>query len=496
MKRRTAYIVLAIIFAIVLSSRLYFALQTADFSYDAYDELRQIEHIKETGKPIYQDDLSFSGRTNVFAPFFYYLIAFFSFFMPVVLAAKIIPNILAACTVFIVYLVTHELTKKHLASLISALFSGFLLVFFTRTLNTISPYTLVIPLIFLITYCILKIKKPAYLYLTLVLMLILVLSHITAFLLIFALVFFFLIARLENFELLKERIELLLFITFLTFWFNFIIYKNAFLVHGAKVIWQNTPILILSSYFTEITFLQVIYAIGVIPLILGVYAIYYNFFEQKQKPTYLFMGFAIAVFLLLWFKLIPLDVGLIFLGVVLTILAGVGLEIMIGYFNKTRFSKVAPYIISILLVLFIITSVFPLINAATMEMRDKPRYAEKQALEWLGNHTENDSIILGTMKEGHVINYFAGRKNVIDSNFLMVPLADQRYADVNRIFTTPYKPDSVRLLNQYGITHIYFSPTARQTYNISKVYYIHDEECFLLLYNETVQIYLSRCRID
>ena len=496
MRKKTALIILGLIFAVVLAGRLWFALQTSDFSYDGYYELRQIESVRETGKPIFQDDLSYSGRTQIFPPLFHYVIAFFTLFMPVTLAAKIIPNILASLTLVIVYFITFELTKRHGASLISAFFSGFLLIFFTKTLNTVSPYTLVIPLTFMIAYCFLKIKEPKYLYAALILLLCLVLTHTAAFILVLALLFFFLIAKLESFKPVKERVDLFIFLTFLIFWFNFIIYKNAFLAHGARVIWQNTPQQILSSYFSQITFLEAVYAMGVIPLIFGVYAVYHSFFENRQRSAYLFVAFAISVFVLLWFKLIELNVGLMFLGVVLAILAGVGMKLLAEYFKKTRFPKMGACLIVVFLVLFFMTSVFPLLNAAAVEIQETPSYEEKAALEWLNNHTSKDAIVLATLNEGHVINYLGQRRNVIDSNFLMIPLIDQRYEDVNLIFRTPYKTDALRKIGEYGVTHIYLSPLAEQEYGLVEPVYIDDPECFSLVYNETVRIYLVLCGMD
>jgi uncharacterized membrane protein len=496
MRKSVAVAILVLIFAIVLGGRLFFALQTDDFSYSAYYDLRQIEHIKETGKPLYQDELSYGGRTHIFSPFFYYFLSLFTLFMPVTLVAKIIPNLLASLTVFIIYVITYELTQKEWPSLISAFFSGFLLVFFAKTINAISPHTLVLPLIFLFAYCFLKMDKPNYLYISLILILLLVLTHIVVFILILALLIYFLIAKLENFQPSPKGLELLLFLTFLVFWFDFILYKKAFLVHGGSVIWQNTPIQILSSYFTNITVLQTVYAIGLVPLIFGVFAVYHNFFEKKQRSTHLFIGFALASFLLLWFKLITLDLGLMFLGLVLAILAGIGMKLMADYFNKTRFPKAGPTLVVVLLVLFVFTSVLPLLSAVTVEMKDRPDYAEKEALLWLRNNTPNDAVVLATLKEGYAVNYFANRKNVIDSNFLMIPLIEQRYDDVNLIFTTPFKTDAVRKLNEYGVTHIFFSPLARQQYNITKIAYIDDPECFTLLYNGEVQIYSVQCRIS
>ena len=91
------YIWLALIFSLVLGMRLYFAFQAPYFSEDAYFNIRQVEHIRETGLPLFKDDLSYSGRNFLFQPFFQYILAFFNLFMPLNLVCKLLPNIFASC---------------------------------------------------------------------------------------------------------------------------------------------------------------------------------------------------------------------------------------------------------------------------------------------------------------------------------------------------------------------------------------------------------------
>ena len=76
---------------VILSFRLFFAFSTETFDYDAYLGIRQINEILETNSPVFNDPLSYGGRTLLFSPLFYYLMAFFSIIVPY--ALKIIPNI-------------------------------------------------------------------------------------------------------------------------------------------------------------------------------------------------------------------------------------------------------------------------------------------------------------------------------------------------------------------------------------------------------------------
>jgi len=77
MKKHT--IALILIFLLALGFRLYFTFQTESLDHEAYFTVRQIQSITQTGTPIYQDPLSFGGRTLLFTPIFHYFLAIFNF---------------------------------------------------------------------------------------------------------------------------------------------------------------------------------------------------------------------------------------------------------------------------------------------------------------------------------------------------------------------------------------------------------------------------------
>ena len=103
---------LLLIFLLILSFRLYFSFQTPNFDYDAYFNIRQVDSIKEHDIPAFSDPLSYSGRTLPFLPLFHYIIALFTIFIPLAAVLKILPNVFASLTVFVVYLAAYELTKR------------------------------------------------------------------------------------------------------------------------------------------------------------------------------------------------------------------------------------------------------------------------------------------------------------------------------------------------------------------------------------------------
>ena len=91
---------LYIIFLLVLVFRLFFAFQSEEFNDDnAYFTLRNVESIQQTGKPLFNDELSYGGRQTVFLPLYYYILAaFYSVFGE--LTFKIITSILFSSLIF------------------------------------------------------------------------------------------------------------------------------------------------------------------------------------------------------------------------------------------------------------------------------------------------------------------------------------------------------------------------------------------------------------
>ena len=497
MRLKKHHYTLILLFVIVLSFRLYFAFQTPYFSDDnSYYILRNVEHIRETGLPMYNDELSYSGRSLFFSPFFHYILAFFNLFIPLVLVGKIIPNIFASLIVFAVYLLSMEITKQKKAALFASFAAAFIPIFIRETINSVSVFSLLIPLMFFIIYAILKINtdKRFASYLIIVTALFIFLDT-TSVILIMALIIYFFLTKTEDIEQNKAELEIVLFSCFLFFWLYFVMFKKAFLLHGLGIIWQNIPNVLLSNYFSNLTILESIFAIGIIPFIFGIFIIYDYFFKRKSKSIYLMISLALAVFILSWFRLIPIITGLMFLGSILVVLFSQYIKNFVVYINKTKMHKHINKFLLFFILLIILSSIFPSFiysRNATERTIDKNKV---DAYIWLKENTPKDSVVLGTVQEGHLITYFGNRKNVIDSNFLLIDNIDQMVIDIERIYTTQYKVEAVRLLNKYNVNYIILSDLAIYEYNIDELRYI-EEECFSLVYDNEVKIYKSTCRVQ
>jgi len=485
------------IFLAVLSFRLTFAFQTPYFSDDnSYFILRQAEYISKTGLPLYNDPLSYSGRTLFFSPFYHYLLAFFDLFLPITLVGKIIPNVLASLIVFAAYLVTYEITKQKKASILAALAAGFLPIFVRETINSVSLFSLVLPLLLFIIYILLKLgADKRYTFYLIVLMTLLIISDNISFVLILGLIFYFLLTRTEDIEQNKAELEIILFSCFLFFWLNFIIFKKAFLLYGAAMIWQNIPNILLSNYFFKISILESIFAVGIVPFTLGIFVIYDYIFKHKNKSIYMLISIALSSFILSWLKLIPLVYGLILLGAILVLLFGQYAKSFFVYISKSKFSQKLNLILFLMFFLIFITSVIPSFLYAYSAIKNVPSEADINALVWLKENTPENATILGNVNEGHLITYFANRKNVWDSNYLLIKNIDQRFNDTQIIYTGIYKVDAIRLLNKYNVDYILLLQETKRLYSVDSLKYVTND-CFSIVYNNSTIIYNSFCKIE
>lgn len=118
---------------------------------------------------------------------------------------------------------------------------------------------------------------------------------------------------------------------------------------------------------------------------------------------------------------------------------------------------------------------------------------ELSALIWLKEQTNEDSIVMSSHQEGNYITQIAKRRNVIDDNFMLIKNIDQRYNDVELVFTTTSQAKALQALNKYKVNYVYFSDRTKQIYNIDEIAYT-DDNCFKEVYRtEGAGIYKVRC---
>ena len=180
------------------------------------------------------------------------------------------------------------------------------------------------------------------------------------------------------------------------------------------------------------------------------------------------------------------------LSILLVILSSYSLKLTFNFFSKTKFSKLIIPVLVILLVIFLFSSVLPILSLAPSSL-NTPSVEEVEALNWLKSNTEEDSSVLSRVEEGYIMNYFASRKNVMDPSFLFVSNINQRYSDINDLFSARLEIDALKLLTRYDVDYIYFSNRFKNQNDPDALFYASDPECFEPVYNQSILIYKVKC---
>lgn len=461
------------------------------FAPEGYFYFRQIEHMASEWELLSYDELSYGGRFVITSPFFLVFMAFWYFLFPSVSTLQIIPQVFVALLPMTVFLTVREMTKRNDAAFFSALMSAFIPVVFAETLFSLSPLTLALPLSFLLVYFFLRNTAVPFV----VCAVALALTHPSSIIPIFGFLFYLIISRLAGFKVERPELELILFSTFFTLWIHFLFYKKAFLVHGLSFIHQNIPAALLSRYFTEISLAIALLQIGVYPLLWGIASISKYLFKTKDKLVFPIISLSLAVTLFLWLRFVAPSVGFMFLGVCLTILAGPVYVEVAAYFTKTRFSSLAPFAAVAAFLIVIPSLVLPSIYFAGQQRITLVSPALFDGLQWLRGNSSPQDVVLAVPSEGFVVASIAGRKSVMDTNFLLAPDAPERFADVERMFTSSFPTEAVALFNKYGVDYILVSPAAQRRFDVDQSLY--SIPCLEEVYNQrNVVIYHSQCKLS
>ena len=128
--------------------------------------------------------------------------------------------------------------------------------------------------------------------------------------------------------------------------------------------------------------------------------------------------------------------------------------------------------------LIVATSLLPSFSFAFQQQTPSPE--EMDAFYWLKDNTPENSTILVTLTEGHLLNYVSERKNLMDGEFGLIKNIEERFKHMNSLYVTKYQTQAVNILDRYDIRYLLFSPQAKEEYQIEEFAYL-DETCFELV---------------
>jgi hypothetical protein len=481
------YILLALIFFAVFGARLYFSLQSPYFTYDGYFSERQVSTIMLTGLPSF-NHLSYSE--HFFLPTFQYVLAGFSYFVPV--ALKVMPAFFASLAVIGAYLLAFQLTRSKTASLCSAFIAGFTPFYFSETLNSLSVYTLVIPLFLFLLYFFLRLRERHFILLFVAGVILLALTDASALILVLGFLLYLALAEADKIEHSRLETELIIFSSIFVAWLSFIVFRSPLLKYGLSAIWQNLPPEILSQRFASLTPIRAIYSIGILPVLAGVFVIYRYMLREKVKQIYLMMSFALVIFLLLWLQLVEVKVGLFFLGAILAVLFSQFYALFSAYLDQTKAAMFKVPILAVLMMILAASLIIPSFAAAS-QPQDIPSKELIAAMGWIANNTENSSVVLAPFEYGHLIAAVAQRRNVLDSNFIFAKDAGQRFSDIKTIYYGNQETEGVRLMGNYYVNYII--PVWEKGVVVPS-YLDTDKDCFRQVYYPFPRVYKALCDVS
>ncbi len=499
MKRSTK--ILFGLFLVTLAVRLFFAFTIPNFTYESYFHLRQVEHILDTGVPLYHDSLSYGGRDLSFLPCFHYFMAFFGLLLPLPFIAKVMPNLLIATLVLTSYLISRKITRHETGSLLAAFIAGFLPLLFST--NSFTVTTLFLPLTFLNIYAFVNLQKDArqskkqlrrYLYLYLASFFILSITSPLASILLIGWGIYILLSVLEGKKIHRAELEIILFSLFFFLWIQFLFFKRSLAEEGISFIWQNVPSRIIAQYFPKFSIGEALVLVSIIPFFAGAVVVYRSLFKLKNQKAFLLISFVIAATMLTWLRLIRFKQSLAFFSIILAILFASFYRDLEKYIRKTRLAHYKRYLLPAAVILLLLSTVLPAINTAWQQ--DTPTKEEIAAFQWLSENTPPKTTALATLEEGHLVTYYGKRRNLMDDRFILVHDTEQRFQDLTSLFTTKFQTQGLDLTEHYRIEYLVLTPSAKEKYNLKHNFPYSTKRCFEPVYSNETVIYKRRCQLQ
>lgn len=491
MKRTIALMLFGVILVSVLI-RVFFSYQTPYLSYDeSYSFLLSLDSFIENPSILDQRDHLYQYLTVA-------LFGIFSLVFSYEFMFKFIGPLVSASTILLVYAITFQITKNQVSSVVAGLSSAFIPIFYLHFTNRASSLILAVPFFLLMIYVLFSIdSKTAVYYVPLLL----VFPFVTplSLLFLFSLAIYFILLQLEGKKPSKVSFEAILFSVFFLMWAALLMFKNAFLLHGPQVIWQNIPSVILDSYFSKTTLIEAIYNIGILPFFWGSYAVYRFFLGEKTRYHNTLFSILIALILLLWLKLIELHLGILLVGLILSIFSGMHYTYYVTLIRNSKFYKHLNAVHVFIFISFFMTSIIPSISFAQESVSHAPDIEQVESLERLSHLTADGAVLLFPLTEGSMSEYYTNRTSFLTRDYLYVNNVNQKVADIKTIYTTQSKIDALELLEKYQINYVIITPLVVDLYNITELSYVKEVQenpCFDRLRVSYIEAYEVLCGVN
>jgi hypothetical protein len=480
-------IALLFVFLVVFLVQIGISLQVSNLSYESYFHINRAKDILEQ-KGVEMQNYYFD---NSALPIVDYFLAFFGLFFSLLISVKIINALLISLCVVIIYFFVKEFTKDKNIALLCSIFSGFIPVFFKEFTNTFNSSLFAI-VIYLITlfFFIKSMNKFIFIRYFIISLIILIFISPLSIIFIANFIIYFLLLNAEKIRIRLSEIEIFLFSMIFGIWLYIILYKQIIISQG--FISFLKPIFVRNLMVSPlINFVFIISLIGIIPLLLGVFGVY-QIIIKKSDRNLLFMGsFVITLIVFLISNIIDQRIVLSLLSFSLIICSSIAFTKFKETSKLIKIKWVYKLLISILIALFIITSIIPSVSNAIISAHNIPDNNDITALIWAKDNIDDNEIIIGTIEESYVISFFSNNKNPLQT---LKDLDSEHKEKVFSVIDSKMYVESIRILSLENINYVYLSHSKLKEMDELELKKF-EEDCFEEVYSDKSRIFKKLCII-
>ena len=490
------FLVAVSIFAISLAVFVSVDFFSDDFS---YFELLQAKAISQTGFPDYDNSFVIGSSRLVFMPLYEYMLGITYWMFGSILSLKILQSILLALIPIAVFRLSYELRGEHLPALLSAMIGGFVPVIWQLSSNSLSKIPIVIILMLLSTEFYLKsLSNKKFLGLFYISFIVLSLTSNTSILFVCAIAFGIFLSSIDNKKINSTEIELLSFCLAVAIFVVVVTYGARISNIGTKIIWFNTPSQVLSLEYQDFNLAQLIYSLGIFPMIYGSYSLYLlTTAQESKKRDYTIMSFILMALLLLWLKMVPWKIGFSVLGIFLAVQFTDFFILLRTGINKSKISMYKQHIYYFAVVFFIIGSLIPSVVYAKFSTDNIASQSLVNAMIFLKENSMEGEAVAIHPRESHLLQYLTLRRVVIDSNYIALDSPETRYLELQRIFSEKFETNAREILDEYGISYIFITASSKNDYEVEELAYAKDSPYFEMIHNDGENIiYKYNCPLE
>lgn len=423
--------VIALIFTAALIIRLLPAL-THDhpIGVDSYYHIRIAKEIQKLQSiPLY-DNLSFGGRNHEYPPGTHLTLAILSSVseMPVEVMAEIVPTIVGAFGVVILFLITRKLFGFHAGFLAASIFA-FVPVYIWKTASNSLVTAFDITFLLAAAYFLERKESTHYFVMCMVIS---VFSPLTG--------LFALCMGLIATDRMKVKLCSIIGIILLS------IFIYTFYISGSSIyLTKELPPDIYNAIYENIGITDFLFRLNPFVVLFSVASLILLYKQKKLKTVNLYLLWAAFAFLLLIGRLLETDRALIYLLIPLAIISGFSIK---KYFD---FKKT----LTLILALFIIAA-SAFLGYKSLESLEWSAISDDtyNALLWIKQNTPKNLTVLSSLIEGHWVSEIAERRNVMDAQIIGIKDLKQRYEDVKIIYSTENQTLMKGLLAKYNVTYV------------------------------------------